>query len=58
MERDLCGWCAVRFDQLVSCAGRQKVWGPLIHSLVGLIFFQQSLARMKSRYVNVALSTE
>ena len=44
MGVDLRGWCAAKFDQLVSCAGRQKAWGPLIYSLVCLNFFQQNLA--------------
>ena len=55
---DLRGWCAAKFDQLVFCAGRQKVSGPLIYSLPCSNFFQQSLARIKSRNVNVAPSTE
>ena len=50
VEIDLPGWCAAKFDQLVSCAGRQKVWGPLL-ALPALIFFK-SLGRMKSRHVN------
>ena len=55
---DLRGWCAAKFHQLICCIGRQKVSGPLICSLACLNFFQQSLARIKSSYVNVAHNTE
>ena len=50
VPRNLINWFFVPADK--------KVWGPLTYSLACLNFFQQSLVRIKSKYVNVAHSTE
>ena len=39
-------------------SANKKVWGTLIYSFACLSFFEQILAPIKSRYLNVAHSTE